>query len=116
MSANEQILASSARLNRVLDDREIEGVKNFVQEQKKYIEEKHKELEITKKMMGTTVKKLEDEKALILERKREMEQETEQFKENLMNMLNGARNVLDEGSAGANSAVRSSPDRMDIVK
>jgi hypothetical protein len=58
----EQLANSSARLSRILDDRELESVKNFVHEQKRYIEDKHKELETTKKVMGATVKKLEEDK------------------------------------------------------
>eukprot|EP01017_Pseudomicrothorax_dubius_P038985 TRINITY_DN5925_c0_g3_i2.p1 TRINITY_DN5925_c0_g3~~TRINITY_DN5925_c0_g3_i2.p1 ORF type:complete len:488 (+),score=172.57 TRINITY_DN5925_c0_g3_i2:100-1563(+) len=68
---------------RLMNDDELERTRQFLAEQKNFLEEKNREIEMTKKMMNVTAKKLEDERSLIMQRRTEIEEETEKFKRGL---------------------------------
>lgn len=60
---------NASNYNKILDDKEIEKARQFLAEQKNYLEDKHKELDMTKKMMNATMKKLDEDKQQILQKR-----------------------------------------------
>jgi len=72
---------------KIMDDKELDKVKQFLQDQKKYLEEKNTEIEIAKNTINATTKKFDEEKMLISQKRHEIEEETEKYRQNIQGIL-----------------------------
>ena len=81
------------RMTRLLDEKDIDSIKTYIKEQNKYLEEKHREIDVTKKVMVQVVNKIQEDKNALLKKRQEMELKSESFKENLRNFMNDIHNL-----------------------
>lgn len=81
--------AKDLRLNelpekgRAMDDQELDKARRFLDEQKGYLEQKNREIDVTKKAMAASLRRVEEEKADMCRKRREIEDEGLRLRRNL---------------------------------
>ncbi|CAD8095959.1 unnamed protein product [Paramecium sonneborni] len=84
------------RFNKVLDDKQIEEVKKYLQDQKKNLDESKNEIDLIKKQFQQQLKKREEEKQIIQMKRKMLEETNDKFKENIRMLENASRQALQQ--------------------